>query len=272
MQGGQQFINLNRAKGCPNRSGIITHELLHALGFHHMHSHTDRDQYIKIYWKNIKGNQRNRNFKAFDSDEVSDFDTDYDFYSIMHYPPHLPNGKRVIKPKKTYSHFEQFMGQRIQLSFGDIDRINNMYKCDGINGRVKSTLRRDPPINPIIRRDPPVQIETTTTKTLTMTQSPSNFQMPNFQMPSFPNFTMPNFQMPNLNLPNAQMNFPFNISNFSPFGMANNNQQNSNGQNFNSYFQMPSSPNFANFQMPNLPNNNFQMPKMPMNFPVNQYG
>jgi Astacin (Peptidase family M12A) len=41
-------------EGCSR--GNIIHELLHALGFEHMHITYDRDEYVDINWDNIKEN------------------------------------------------------------------------------------------------------------------------------------------------------------------------------------------------------------------------
>lgn len=49
--GGQQLVSLS-AFGCLDR-GIIQHELLHALGFYHEHTRSDRDQYVRINWENV---------------------------------------------------------------------------------------------------------------------------------------------------------------------------------------------------------------------------
>jgi hypothetical protein len=38
--------------------GIVPHELLHALGFYHEHTGSDRDQYVKINWEYIPQGDR----------------------------------------------------------------------------------------------------------------------------------------------------------------------------------------------------------------------
>lgn len=135
MQGGQQFINLNSEKHCANTIGVVVHEALHALGFHHMHTHTKRDRYIKLYWNNILSYRvkLHHNYYLNDASKVSSFNTPYDFYSIMHYGQYLPNGLTAIKPKSKYKRYNKFMGQRRQLSRGDIQRINSMYDCELTN-------------------------------------------------------------------------------------------------------------------------------------------
>lgn len=53
--GGSQTLSL-QTPGCM-WSGVAAHELMHALGFVHEQSRSDRDQYVTIMWKNIMPGQ-----------------------------------------------------------------------------------------------------------------------------------------------------------------------------------------------------------------------
>lgn len=125
-QGGRQLISLKR-KGCMSR-GTIIHELIHALGYDHMQNHYDRDNYVYILWNNIYEPQKH-NFLKVNPRLFSNFGTQYDFYSVMHYEPYAftKNGRPTVVPKDAT--FNKIIGQRNALSSGDAERINNMYKC-----------------------------------------------------------------------------------------------------------------------------------------------
>ncbi|OXA37322.1 Zinc metalloproteinase nas-7 [Folsomia candida] len=67
--GGGQWLSL--ANGC-NHFGIFVHEIIHAIGFYHEQSRTDRDNYVTINWGNI-GTGAEGNFQSYDASQVSPF-------------------------------------------------------------------------------------------------------------------------------------------------------------------------------------------------------
>jgi hypothetical protein len=122
---------VNFAHTCTKRIGTMAHEMIHALGFWHAQSHTDRDEFVKINTENIiEGYEKN--FKRMSASVATNFGTPYDYYSIMHYPPKAfsANGEptivALIEPEK----YNSIMGQRNSLSPGDIKRIKEMYECE----------------------------------------------------------------------------------------------------------------------------------------------
>lgn len=50
--------DLSLGPSCNDKATVI-HELMHAAGFWHEHSRTDRNQYVEVLWENIlKGTKR----------------------------------------------------------------------------------------------------------------------------------------------------------------------------------------------------------------------
>ncbi|XP_054083353.1 seminal metalloprotease 1-like [Zeugodacus cucurbitae] len=114
-------------EGC-FRFGSIMHELMHTLGFHHMQNTYNRDEYVQINKKNIERSERH-NFQIYDKDLIEDFEAEYDYGSILHYPRRAfsKNGEKTIEPLKKVK--KGLMGQRKALSEIDIYKLNKMYKC-----------------------------------------------------------------------------------------------------------------------------------------------
>jgi Astacin (Peptidase family M12A) len=69
--------------GCINFATII-HEFLHAAGFQHMHSASERDNYVRINFDNVP-EDRWHNFNKVSATDFSQFGVPYDFTSVMHY-------------------------------------------------------------------------------------------------------------------------------------------------------------------------------------------
>ncbi|XP_071965161.1 zinc metalloproteinase nas-13-like [Antedon mediterranea] len=122
--GGVQELSLGY--GCYQTVGIIMHEMMHAIGFYHEQSRTDRDSYVSIQWQNIEDGQEH-NFKSYPSSYIDDLGVSYDYHSIMHYDADAfsKNGDATIIPKES----GVTIGNRADFSSKDIEKINKYYEC-----------------------------------------------------------------------------------------------------------------------------------------------
>lgn len=105
--------------------GVVAHELLHAIGFFHEQSRSDRDTYIDVLEENISPACL---FQYAVGGGVTDFG-DYDFYSIMHYSQFAcsNNGLPAFEFQPGFEQFEFIVGQRSVISGGDRDGLAHMY-------------------------------------------------------------------------------------------------------------------------------------------------
>jgi hypothetical protein len=129
-KGGRQVVSLGH--GCEN-FGIILHELMHVVGFYHLHQRHDRDKFLNIHWDNINPMFIN-NFKLL-SPNVMPINDFFDYQSIMMYGSSSFSRDRV-SVTMTPSH----PGARIMdpadkssLSPADVRAINRMYDCNASN-------------------------------------------------------------------------------------------------------------------------------------------
>ncbi|XP_059837814.1 meprin A subunit alpha-like [Hypanus sabinus] len=108
---------------------IVEHEILHALGFYHEQSRTDRDDYVNIWWDEIIPGKEH-NFVVYGDDYITDQNTPYDYESVMHYEPFSFN-KNDSVPTITAKipAFNDIIGQRLDFSALDLLRLNRMYNC-----------------------------------------------------------------------------------------------------------------------------------------------
>ncbi|XP_029909547.1 high choriolytic enzyme 1-like [Myripristis murdjan] len=117
-----QTLSLNR-NGCLYHNAV-QHELLHALGFHHEQSRSDRDQHIRILLENVTPGFE----YAFNKVNTLNQGTPYDYNSVMHYDRYAfsknnqPTMVAVPNPNTEF-------GKATQMSQNDITRLNRLYKC-----------------------------------------------------------------------------------------------------------------------------------------------
>nr|WFF64590.1 seminal metalloprotease 1-like protein [Exorista sorbillans] len=121
-----QFYDLD--VGC-FRLGTIVHEFLHTLGFYHMQSSAERDDYVRIADENIIPGTLH-NFNKYNKTFVDHYDEEYDYGSVLHYSAYAftKNGEMTIIPLKE-EEAAGVMGQRRGMSKKDINKLNVMYRC-----------------------------------------------------------------------------------------------------------------------------------------------
>ncbi|WKY04592.1 hypothetical protein Q1695_005531 [Nippostrongylus brasiliensis] len=122
MTGGEQDLSLG--SNCHD-IGIAAHEFMHALGFRHMHTRSDRDQFLKVDLTYVKPDYVGQFLKA-DAGETVNY-TPYEYGSVMHYAASVftTQGYALTPVERRYI---TSLGTRV-ISFLDIKMINDHYKC-----------------------------------------------------------------------------------------------------------------------------------------------
>lgn len=120
--GGAQQMNLD-LEGCYQQV-VVQHEFIHALGFFHMQSASDRDNYLIIHWDNIIPGYEH-NFDKVNEQSTYQFGEPYDYFSIMHYPGDAfsRNGYATMEARDP----DVRLDYRWDMTETDISRIRNMY-------------------------------------------------------------------------------------------------------------------------------------------------
>ncbi|NWU89686.1 MEP1B protein, partial [Upupa epops] len=111
-----------------DRIGTIQHEFLHALGFWHEQSRSDRDDYVSIVWDRIQDG-KGHNFEKH-SDATSDFlNVPYDYTSVMHYSQNAFRNGTLPTILTNIPDFMDVIGQRMDFSDYDLQKLNRLYNC-----------------------------------------------------------------------------------------------------------------------------------------------
>ncbi|XP_033117677.1 tolloid-like protein 1 isoform X1 [Anneissia japonica] len=132
---------LSIGKNC-DKFGVVVHELGHVVGFWHEHTRPDRDNHVTIMKQHIMPGQE-YNFHKLSAEEVDSLSEPYDYHSIMHYARNTFSRGiwlDTILPRKDPDGGERpEIGQRKQLSPGDITQANKLYNCPHCGRTLQET-------------------------------------------------------------------------------------------------------------------------------------
>ncbi|XP_069841027.1 high choriolytic enzyme 2-like [Dendropsophus ebraccatus] len=149
-------------------TGVVIHEVLHALGLNHEHVRFDRDNYVEVQWNNIQQSARS-NFEM--SDTYNNDLTAYDYRSIMHYKNTAYSSNNLPTLIPILNNSIQ-LGSDFALSALDIVKINTLYNCSIAKKRQILTAKTwySPPNRE--EQDTTQTAQSTTTITTTTTRTP----------------------------------------------------------------------------------------------------
>ncbi|CAJ1048596.1 high choriolytic enzyme 1-like [Xyrichtys novacula] len=121
-RGRKQVVSLAR-RGCLYH-GTVQHELLHALGFNHEQTRSDRDNHIKVLLQNVHKDKQH-NFRKI---ATLNQGTSYDYNSVMQYHKYAfsKNNKPTMLP---IPNSNVSFGNAKEMSAADKARLNTLYKC-----------------------------------------------------------------------------------------------------------------------------------------------
>uniref|UniRef100_A0A672YZN0 Metalloendopeptidase n=1 Tax=Sphaeramia orbicularis TaxID=375764 RepID=A0A672YZN0_9TELE len=106
----------------------VEHEFLHALGFWHEQSRSDRDDYIDIIWRNIEPDNQ-YNFDRENDTVSSALGVPYDYMSVMHYEKTAFGLENQITMLPKNPHYVDVIGQDMGFSASDLTKLSRLYKC-----------------------------------------------------------------------------------------------------------------------------------------------
>lgn len=116
--------------------GVVIHELLHALGFYHHHSRSDRDEYLKVNYENINP-QAYPQFQKLNDWENTLY-TDFDYGSIMIYGSTAFSkdgySKTMTPTRKTGVNIQD-PGYKSQMTATDVMALKKLYRCESGEGK-----------------------------------------------------------------------------------------------------------------------------------------
>ncbi|GIY46251.1 astacin-like metalloprotease toxin 1 [Caerostris darwini] len=124
--GGAQPVSLGQGCGF---MGTVIHELAHALGFFHEQNRSDRDEWLTIFWKNIKEGMEDQFMKL--KPNQNQLLTPFDYDSIMLYGSYTfskQRGTLMTMVGKDNLYLKDVV-RKYNLSKSDIIRIKKLYNC-----------------------------------------------------------------------------------------------------------------------------------------------